>query len=381
MRRIKKAGALFLAAGMTAAALLTGCASNSATGSSSGAASTAAASSAAQMVKVAFVYVGPVGDYGYSYAQDQGRKYLEKNMSNVKTTYVENVPETADCVSVFMNLAKNGNKIIVGTSYGYMDYMLQVAKSFPNVVFEHCSGYKSSTNMGTYFNRDYQARYLSGMVAGKYTKSNTIGFIAPFGTPEVIRNIDALTLGAQSVNPNVKVKVVWTNSWNDPATERTAANSLIDAGADVLAMHVDSPTFAQVAQSRGVLAIGHDADMSKYAPNAILVGDVSNWGPFFVDTVKQVEAGTWKSTQYWGGIKDGGIIDITKFGSKVDASFQQTVTAKRQDIINGTFDPFSGPVYDQSGKLKYAKGSKASDADLLSIDWFVKGVVGSIPKS
>jgi len=339
-----------------------------------------AADVAKEKIKVAFVYVGPVGDFGYTYAQDQGRKYLEANMKNVETAFVENVPETADCERVFTDFAQKGYNIVIGTSYGYMDYMVNVSKKFPNVIFEHCSGYKTTDNLGTYFNRDYQARYLTGMVAGKYTKTNVIGFIAPFGTPEVIRNINALTLGAQSVNPKVQVKVVWTNSWNDPPTEKTAANSLIDAGADMLAMHVDSPTFAQTAQDRGVLAVGHDSDMSKFAPNSILVGDVSNWGPYFVDVVKQVESKTWKPTQYFGGIKDGGIIDITPFSAKVDKDFQALVNAKKQDIA-GKFDPFTGPVLDQSGAVKVKEGEIAKDDLLLSINWFVKGVSGTIPKS
>jgi len=334
-----------------------------------------------EKIKVAFVYVGPVGDFGYTYAQDQGRKFLEANMKNVETTFVENVPETADAERVFTDLAQKGNNIVIGTSYGYMDYMVNVSKKFPNVVFEHCSGYKTTDNLGTYFNRDYQARYLTGMVAGKYTKTNVIGFLAPFGTPEVIRNIDAFTLGAQSINPKVEVKVVWTNSWNDPATEKTAANSLIDAGADMLAMHVDSPTFAQTAQDRGVLAIGHDSDMTKFAPNSILVGDVSNWGPYFVDVVKQVMNKTWKPVQYFGGIKDGGIIDITPFSAKVDKDFQAVVLAKKQDIMSGKFDPFTGPISDQAGTVKIKAGDKAADDVLLSINWFVKGVTGSIPKS
>lgn len=377
MKSKRKIGIRALILVMVMALLLSGC-------SQGGAQSTASQGNSASTgakIKVAFVYVGPVGDFGYTYAQDQGRKYLQSHMSNVQTTYVENVPETADSERVFTDLAQKGYNIIIGTSYGYMDYMVDVSKKFPNVVFLHCSGYKTTANMGTYFDRDYQARYLTGMVAGKYTKSNILGFIAPFGTPEVIRNIDAFTLGAQSVNPKVQVKVVWTNSWNDPPTEKTAANSLIDAGADVLAMHVDSPTFAQTAQERGVLAIGHDSDMAKFAPNAILVGDVSNWGPYFVNVVKEVMNKTWKPTQYWGGIKDGGIIDITPFSPKVDKSFQATVMAKRQDIINGTFDPFSGPIYDQNGNLKVKAGEKASDQTLLSINWFVKGVQGTIPKS
>jgi len=377
MKKINKISIFTLVLAMILTVLLSGCSQ----ASKPPANDQASKPSTEEKIKVAFVYVGPVGDFGYTYAQDQGRKYLEANMKNVETTFVENVPETADAERVFTDLAQKGNTIIIGTSYGYMDYMVNVSKKFPNVVFEHCSGYKTTDNLGTYFNRDYQARYLTGMVAGKYTKSNIIGFLAPFGTPEVIRNIDALTLGAQSVNPNVQVKVVWTNSWNDPATEKTAANSLIDAGADVLAMHVDSPTFAQTAQDRGVLAIGHDSDMSKFAPNSILVGDVANWGPYFVQVVKEVMNKTWKPTQYFGGIKDGGIIDITPFSAKVDKDFQATVTAKRQDIIDGKFDPFSGPVYDQSGTIKIKDGDKAPDDMLLSINWFVKGVQGTIPKS
>ncbi|MDR3540838.1 MAG: BMP family ABC transporter substrate-binding protein [Desulfosporosinus sp.] len=377
MKKINKIGIVTLVLAMILTVLLGGCSQASKPSTND----QASKPSTAEKIKVAFVYVGPVGDFGFTYAQDQGRKYLEANMKNVETTYVENVPETADAERVFTDLAQKGNTIIIGTSYGYMDYMVNVSKKFPKVVFEHCSGYKTTDNLGTYFNRDYQARFLTGMVAGKYTKSNVLGFLAPFGTPEVIRNIDAFTLGAQSVNPKVQVKVVWTNSWNDPATEKTAANSLIDAGADVLAMHVDSPTFAQTAQDRGVLAIGHDSDMTKFAPNSILVGDVSNWGPYFVQVVKEVMDKTWKPTQYFGGIKDGGIIDITPFSAKVDKDFQATVTAKRQDIIDGKFDPFSGPISDQSGNLKVKEGDKATDQMLLSIDWFVKGVQGTIPKS
>ncbi|EGW38541.1 BMP family ABC transporter substrate-binding protein [Desulfosporosinus sp. OT] len=377
MKKINKIGVLTLVLAMILSVLLSGCSQESKPSTNEQASKPATE----EKIKVAFVYVGPVGDFGYTYAQDQGRKYLESQMKNVETTFVENVPETADAERVFTDLAQKGNKIIIGTSYGYMDYMVNVSKKFPDVVFEHCSGYKTTDNLGTYFNRDYQARYLTGMVAGKYTKSNVLGFLAPFGTPEVIRNIDAFTLGAQSINPKVQVKVVWTNSWNDPATEKTAANSLIDAGADVLAMHVDSPTFAQTAQDRGVLAVGHDSDMSKFAPNSILVGDVSNWGPYFVQVVKEVMDKTWKPTQYFGGIKDGGIIDITPFSDKVDKDFQATVNAKKQDIMNGKFDPFSGPIYDQSGTLKVKDGDKAPDDVLLSINWFVKGVSGSIPKS
>ncbi|HCC00221.1 MAG TPA: BMP family ABC transporter substrate-binding protein [Ruminococcaceae bacterium] len=368
MKSMKRTILFAVCAELVFAGVLTGCGRDS--------------SSSGNETKVAFVYIGPVGDYGYTYAQDQGRKYLQSHLKNVKTTFVENIPETADCERTFEQLVQKGNKIIFGTSYGYMDYMADVAKRYPNVVFMHGSGYKTSKNMGTYFDRDYQARYLTGMAAGKYTKTNVLGFIAPFGTPEVVRNIDAFTLGAQSVNPNVKVNVVWTNSWDDPPTEKTAANSLIDARADVLATHVDSPSFAQAAQSKKVLAIGHNADMQKYAPKSVLVSDLSNWGPYFVNVVKSVQDHTWKSSQYWGGIKDNNVIDISSFNSKlVDKDFQNVVMQKRQDIIDGKFDPFQGPVYDQSNKLKVQQGQNLTDAQLLSIDWFVKGVQGTIPKS
>ncbi|MEY7999225.1 BMP family ABC transporter substrate-binding protein [Clostridium sp. Mt-5] len=331
-------------------------------------------------IKVAFVYEGPIGDAGWNFAQEQGRKYLMSHMPNAEVTYVDNVPETADSEKVFTQLAQKGNKIIFGTTYGYMDYMTDVAKKFPNVVFMHCSGYKTSSNLGTYFGRDYEGRYLSGVIAGKYTKSNVIGFVAPFSIPEVVRNIDAFTLGAQSVNPNVKVKVVYTNSWSDPATEKTASNSLIDAGADVLAMHLDSTTVPQTAQERGVYAIGFSSDMRSKAPKAVLGGAVWNWGPYYVKTVKAAADGTWKSSQYWGGIEDNSIIDIGPYGSMVSSDVKSLVSKDRSNIINGKLNVFEGPIYDQSGNLKVAKGQKLTDEQMLSINWFVKGIEGTISK-
>ena len=381
MRKFKKIGITMLVLVVALTMMLSGCSSSNNQATQKSASNQGTTQSTANKIKVAFVYVGSVGDYGYNYAQDQGRKYLIAHMPNVQTTYVENVPETADCERVFTDLAQKGYNIIFGTSYGYMNYMVSVSKKFPNVVFEHCSGYKTTANLGTYFARQYQIRYLTGMVAGKYTKSNVLGFIAPFGTPEVVRNVDAFALGAQSVNPKVKVKVVWTNSWSDPPQEKTAAYSLIDAGADVLAMHVDSPAFAQAAQSRGDYAVGHDSDMMKFAPKAILTGDVVDWGPFFVQTVKEVENHTWKPTQFWGGIKDG-TVSLAPFNDAVvSKSFQAQVLAKEKEIENGTFNPFQGPIYDQNGNLKVKQGESASDQTLLSINWFVKGVEGTIPKS
>jgi basic membrane protein A len=229
---------------------------------------------AAEKIKVAFMYVGPVGDAGYTYAHDLGRKYLEKKMPNVQTTFVESVPEGADAERVLTELAEKGNKVIFATSFGYMDYVQKVAARYPDVVFLHCSGYKIAKNMGTYFGRIYEARYLSGIVAGKYTKKNLIGYVGAFPIPEVIRGINAFTLGAQSVNPKVKVKVVWTNTWYDPATEKEAAKSLLNAGVDLIAMHQDTPAPMQAAQEKGAYAISYDCDMRSFAPKAVLTGPV-----------------------------------------------------------------------------------------------------------
>lgn len=370
LKKFRMGGLILLCAALIMSTLAAGCQSNTQKKSAS----------SGEKIKVAFVYEGPISDVGWNFAQDQGRKYLISHMPNVEVTYVDNVPETADSEKIFTQLAQKGNKIIFGTTYGYMDYMANVAKKFPKVVFMHCSGYKTSNNLGTYFGRDYEGRYLSGILAGKYTKSNIIGFLAPFSIPEVIRNIDAFTLGAQSVNPGVKVKVVYTNSWSDPATEKTAANSLVDAGADVLAMHLDSTTVPQTAQERGVYAIGFSSDMRSKAPKAVLGGAVWNWGSHYVKIVKSVADGTWKSSQYWGGIKDDSIIDIGPYGNMVDSDAKSLVSKKRNDIISGRLNVFAGPIYDQSGNLKVSQGQKLTDEQMLSLNWFVKGVEGTISK-
>ncbi|OBR92888.1 purine-binding protein precursor [Clostridium ragsdalei P11] len=368
MKKIRKGSSILLCAILVLSTLIVGCQSNK------------KATSDNKKIKVAFVYEGPIGDTGWNYAQDQGRKYLAANMPNAEVTYVDNVPETADSEKVFTQLAQKGNKVIFGTTYGYMDYMVNVAKKFPNVVFMHCTGYKTSNNLGTYAGRDYEGRYLSGILAGKNTKSNVIGFVAPFSIPEIVRNIDAFTLGAQSVNPNVKVKVVYTNSWSDPATEKTATNSLIDAGADVLAMHLDSTTVMQAAQERGVYGIGFSSDMRSKAPKAVLGGSIWNWGPYYVKTVKAVANGTWKPGQYWGGIKDNAIVDIGPFGPMVKDDVKSLISKQRQNIIDNKLNVFEGPIYDQAGNLKVAKGQKLTDEQMLSINWFVKGVEGTISK-
>ncbi|OIQ62704.1 purine-binding protein precursor [Moorella thermoacetica] len=332
-----------------------------------------------QKMKVAFVYVGPVGDAGWSWAHDQGRKYLAEKLPWVETTYMENVPEGADAERVLTELAEQGNKIIFATSFGYMDYVINVAKKYPNVIFMHCSGYKTAENVGTYFGAMEEARYLSGMVAGKMTKKNVLGFVAAHPIPEVIRGINAFTLGARSVNPNVKVKVVWTNTWYDPAAEKQAALSLLDAGADIIAQHQDTPGPQQAAQERGAYGIGYDSDMSQFAPNATLTSPIWNWGPYYVKIVEAVKNGTWKPEQYYGTMKDG-IVDLAPFNKMVPQDVRDLVEKKKQEIIDGKFFVFQGPIKDQSGKIRVQEGQKMSQEDILGFNWFVEGVEGEIPK-
>lgn len=332
-----------------------------------------------EKLKVAFIYVGPVGDGGWSFAHDQGRQYLEQQMQDVETSFIESVPEGADSERVLTELAEKGNKVIFATSFGYMDPIIKVAQKYPDVKFIHCSGYKTADNVSTYFGRMYQARYLTGIIAGKTTKSNTIGYVAAFPIPEVIRGINAFTQGVRSVNPDAKVKVVWTNTWYDPAAEKEAGKSLLEAGADVVTQHQDTPGPQQAAEEKGKFGIGYNSDMSKMAPKAVLTSAVWNWGPYYVNTVKAIKEGTWKSDQYWGPMSDK-IVDLAPYGPMVSEEVKTLVEAKKQEIIDGKFDVFTGPIKDQTGKERVAAGQKMTDAEMLSFDWFVEGVEGTIPK-
>lgn len=338
-----------------------------------------AAGGTPEALKVGFIYVGPVGDYGWSYAHDQGRKYLETTLPDVQTTYVESVPEGADAERVLTQLARSGHKVIVATSYGYMDTMLKVAERFPDVVFLHCSGHKRRVNMGTYFGRMYQASYLTGLVAGTMTQKKRIGYVAPIPIPEVIRITNAFVLGVRAVNPEVNVHVVWTNAWYDPATESEAANSLVDIGVDVIATQSDSPAPVQTAERRGAYGVGFNADASKFAPTKHLTSAAWNWGPYYVEAVKQVRAGSWKSTDQWWPIGTG-IVGLSPLGPTVADTLKNLVEERKQDLIAGRFDVFWGPIKDQPGKLRIAAGEKPVDEILLGMDWFVEGVVGTVPK-
>lgn len=329
----------------------------------------------AKDMNVGFVYVSPIGDAGYSFAHDKGRLAVEE-MDGVKTAYVESVKEGPDSERVIQNMARKGYDIIFATSFGYMDPMLKVAKQFPKTVFMHCSGFKKAENMSNYFGRMYQARYLSGMVAGSMTKSKIIGYVAAFPIPEVIRGINAFTLGVQAVNPDVSVRVVWTKTWYDPATEKEAAKSLLDAGADVIAQHQDSPGPQEAAQEKGVYSIGYNTDMSTFAPKSHLTAPIWNWAPYYTQIINQVKAGTWKAESAWLGM-DAGIVALAPFGPMVPKEVQDKVTAQQAEIASGSFKVFSGPVKDQQGAVKIADGTVASDETLLGMTWFVQGVVGT----
>ncbi|MEK4008764.1 BMP family ABC transporter substrate-binding protein [Paenibacillus sp. FSL H3-0333] len=373
------------------AVVLTGCAKNN-TASNTGAAATAEPSAAstpagseaaattepaAKKPTVAFVYIGPPGDGGYTYQHDQGRLYMEKELG-IKADFVENVPESADAERIITELAQN-HDIVFTTSFGYMDFTLNVAGKFPNVKFLHASGYKTADNMGTYFGKNYQASYLSGIAAGKMTKKNHLGYVGAFPISEVIYNLNAFTLGAQSVNPAVKVDVVWTNTWYDPATERQAAISLLDKGADVLLAYQDSPATLQAAAERGAFAGGNDSDMSKYAPDNYLTNPVWNWGPYYVKAVQSVMDGTWKSEQYSGDMADG-MVELAPFGNKVPEDVKKLVEDAKAKIISGGLEVFTGPISDNKGNVTVKDGQKLTLEEVLGMNWLVKGVEGTIPQ-
>ncbi|GGY91481.1 BMP family ABC transporter substrate-binding protein [Pseudoduganella plicata] len=335
---------------------------------------------AADPLKVAFVYIGPVGDAGWTYAHEQGRLAMEKALAGkVKSTYVENVPEGADSERVIRKLAADGNKLIFTTSFGYMNATEKVAKAFPNVVFQHATGFKSGKNMGVYESRMYEGAYLLGVVAGKMTKSNTLGMVASFPVPEVIRNINAFTLGAQSVNPAIRMKVLWVNSWYDPAKERQAAETLIAQGADVLTQNTDSPATLQAAQEKGKYAFGWDSDMQRFAPKAHLTASTNHWGDFYTKTAQAVMAGTWKTGETRGGLQEG-MVRMSPLNPVVPADAARLFEEKKAALASGKMRPFQGPLKDQSGAIKVPAGAELPLKDLLSMNWYVQGVEGKMPK-
>jgi len=333
-------------------------------------------------LKIAFAYIGPVGDGGWTFAHDNGRKALEAALGDkIVTSFVENVPESADAERVFRDMAGQGNKLVFGTSFGYMEPMVKVAGDFKDVKFEHATGYKQSDNLRTYDSRTYEGAYMAGVIAGKMTKSNTLGVVASVPIPEVIRNINSFTLGAQSSNPKIKTKVVWVNTWFDPPKETEAATSLINGGADVLFQNTDSPAVLKTAEAKGKRAFGWDSDMTAYGPKAHLASSVINWGPYYIKTTQEVLDGTWKgNTHSWWGVKEGAI-DLVSIAEDVPAETKAMVEDVKKGLTDGSFVIWKGPLKNNAGKEVLAKDAVADDKFLSGINFYVKGVEGKVPGS
>ncbi len=332
---------------------------------------------AAEPLKAAFVYYGPVGDFGWTYQHDVARKQVEAHFAGaVKTSYVENVPEGPDAEHVMSDLAAKGAKLIFATSFGYMNYVIAAAKKFPAVAFEHCTGYKRAANVSTYNIRFYEGRFVQGVIAGKLTKTGVAGYVGSIAVPEVVQGMDAFALGMRSVNPTARLKFILIDSWYDPGKEGDAAKALIDQGCDVVTQHTDSPAPLQVAASRGVKAFGEATDMARFAPRAQLTADVNDWGPYCIERVQAVLDGTWKSEDVWGGFAVG-MLKMAPFANMpddVEALAQQTV----DDISSGKRKIFVGPLVDQSGAVRLPAGQAMDNAALASLQWLVQGVEGKL---
>ncbi len=337
------------------------------------------AAGAAAPFNVGFVYVAPIGDAGWTFQHELGRKALVAALGDsVKTTFVENVPEEgADAERVIRKLATDGNGLIFTTSFGFMEPTLKVAKQFPKVKFEHCTGYKRAANLATYSARFYEGRYLTGLIAGRMTKSNVIGYVAAFPIPEVVQGINAVLLAARTVNPNVTIKVVFVSSWFDPGKERAAADTLISQGADVVMHHTDSSAVVQGAEEKGVWSFGYDSDMLRFGPKTNLTSVTMHWGDYYIERTKAAIAGTWKSGDVWGGLKTG-MVKLGPLNAAVPDAVKAEVAAVQAKIEAGTLVPFAGPIKDQKGAMKVAAGKSLSDGEILGMDWFAEGVQGKL---
>jgi basic membrane protein A len=345
--------------------------------SASGTAASAAA--AVAPMKVAFAYVGPVGDAGWTFAHDRARREVEAKLAGkVKTSFVENVPEAADAERVIRDMVEQGNTLIFGTTFGYMEPMLKVASDNKAVRFEHATGYKTAENLRTYDSRTFEGAYLAGVIAGSMTKTKTLGVVASIPIPEVIRNIDSFTLGAQSMSPDVKTKVVWVNKWFDPPKEGEAAKALLDQGADVLMQNTDSSAVLQAAEKAGKMAFGWDSDMSKFGPTAHLASAIINWAPYYEKAMKDALEGSWKTEQTWWGVKEGAI-DLVSISDKVPAATKARVEEIKRGLKDGSFVIWKGPLQDQAGKEVLKSGETGEVKMLLGINFYVKGVEGTLP--
>lgn len=340
----------------------------------------AAPAPAAEPLKIAFAYVGPVGDGGWSYAHDNARKAIEKEFGDkIVTSYVESVPESADAERVLRDMASQGNKLIFGTTFGYMESMIKVAADNPGIKFEHATGYKTAENLRTYDSRTYEGAYMAGVIAGGMTKTNTLGVVGSVPIPEVLRNINSFTLGAQSVNPKIQTKVVWVNEWFSPPKETEAATSLINGGADVLFQNTDSPSVLKTAESMGKRAFGWDSDMTAYGPKAHLASAIINWEPYYKKAVGEAIDGTWKTgPNQWWGVKEGAI-DLVSIADDVPAEAKAKLAELKAGLKDGSYHIWKGPLADNTGKEVLAADKVADDDFLRGINFFVKGVEGKVP--
>ncbi len=337
------------------------------------------AANAADKLKVGFIYLGPVGDLGWTYQHDLGRQALVKELGDkIETTYLENVPEGPDAERSIEQLVRAGNKLIFTTSFGYMEPTLKVAKKYPNVHFEHATGYKRAPNMATYSAQWYQGRYIQGLIAAKMSKSGVLGYIGSFPIPEVVSGINATILAAQTINPNIKVKIIWANTWFDPGKEADAAKALIDQGADVIMQHTDSPAPMQIASERGKLAFGQDSEMIKFGPKTQLTSILDTWGPYYIERVKAELAGTWKSEDTWGGL-DSHMFAMAPYTNMPDDVKKMAEDAQAA-ITAGKLHPFKCPIVGQDGKPVECKGGDhLDDGQILGMNFYVKGIDDKLP--
>lgn len=326
-----------------------------------------------QTLKIAFVYIAPVGNAGWSYAHDLARRKLAEDPRNV-TSFEENVPDGKEGEAHIRRLSEEGNDLIITTSFTFMDPTIAAAADHPKVRYLHCSGYKTAENVSNFFGRMYQARFLSGMAAGGMTQSNRIGYVAAFPLPEVVRGLNAFTLGVRAVNPKAEVHVIWTKTWFDPELERTTAERLIREGADVIAQHQDSSAPQEAAQAAGIYSVGYNTDMSRFAPDAHLVAAVWNWAPYYEGELAKMRAGTWQPTSVLLGMETG-IVDISDFGPMVPGTLRKRIEDRKMQIINGSYTVFKGPVIDRDGRVRIVRGKVPSDKELVDMDWYVQGVV------
>ncbi|MEO5660077.1 MAG: BMP family ABC transporter substrate-binding protein [Polaromonas sp.] len=381
MMDLQKRSLIKLAAvSAVASAALIGCGKKEAAAPAPAAAPTAAAPASSAPLKIAFAYVGPVGDGGWTYAHDNGRKAVEKEFgARVVTSFVEKVPESADAERVIRDMASQGNTLIFGTTFGYMEPMLKVAANLKGVKFEHATGYKTAGNLRTYDSRTYEGAYMAGIVAGKMSKSGTLGVVGSVPIPEVVRNINSFTLGAQSVNPAIKTKVVWVNEWFNPPKETEAATALINGGADVLFQNTDSSAVLQTAEKMGKRAFGWDSDMTAYGPKAHLASAVINWGPYYIKSVGEALNGTWKGDERsWWGVKEGAI-DLVSIAADVPDETKKRIDEVKAGLKDGSFAIWKGPIMDNTGKELVAKDVVADDKFLGGLKTYVKGVEGKVP--